>query len=124
MSLYNYYLSKGGIIMNGINLDLLKKIRDNRRKDRYRVQRLIDEPVPEEELDLVKTVLAGDFIRSVDGIFERSTRFIDMRGTDVTERLTDNLHEALATTTPADLHRLAAEHLAPQLMTVCRAGNL
>ena len=29
--------------MNGINLDLLKKIRDNRRKDRYRVQRLIDE---------------------------------------------------------------------------------
>ena len=62
--------------------------------------------------------------RSVDGIFERSVRFIDMWGTDVTERLTDNLRLALETTTPADLQRLAATHLAPSMMTVCRAGNL
>lgn len=90
----------------------------------HELQRLVDEPVPEEELDLVRTVLAGDFVRSVDGIFERSARFIDMYGTDVDERLTDNLRQALATTTPADLQRLAARYLAPQLMTVCRAGNL
>ena len=90
----------------------------------HELQRLVDEPVTDDELNLVRTVLAGDFIRSVDGIFERSARFIDMVGTDVTERLTDNLRQALATTTPADLQRLAAEHLAPQMMTVCRAGNL
>lgn len=90
----------------------------------FELQRLVDEPVPEEELALVRTVLAGDFLRSVDGIFERSVRFIDMWGTDVTERLTDNLRLALETTTPADLQRLAATHLAPSMMTVCRAGNL
>lgn len=90
----------------------------------FELQRLVDEPVPEEELALVRTVLAGDFIRSVDGIFERSVRFIDMWGTDVTEHLTDNLRLALETTTPADLQRLAATHLAPSMMTVCRAGNL
>ena len=97
---------------------------DAEREIMHELQRLVDDPVPQAELDLVRTVLAGDFLRSVDGIFERSARFVDMLGTDVTELLTDNLREALATTTPSDLQRLAAEHLAPQMMTVCRAGNL
>ena len=97
---------------------------DAEREIMHELQRLVDDPVPQAELDLVRTVLAGDFLRSVDGIFERSARFVDMLGTDVTELLTDNLREALATTTPSDLQRLAATHLAPGLMTVCRAGKL
>ena len=88
------------------------------------LQRLVDEPVADEELDLVRTVLVGDFLRSVDGIFERSARFCDMLGTDIDELFTDNLREAIRTTTPADLQRLAATHLAPEMMTVCRAGAI
>lgn len=90
----------------------------------YELQRLVDEPVSNEELDLVRTVLAGDFLRSVDGIFERSTRFCDMLGTDLDERFTDNLREAIQTTTPADIQRLAANYLAPEQMIVCCAGAL
>lgn len=88
------------------------------------LQRLIDEPVAAEELDLVRTVLVGDFLRSVDGIFERSARFCDMLGSDITELFTDNLREAIHTTTPADLQHLASTYLAPEQMTVCRAGAL
>ncbi|MBR1549013.1 MAG: insulinase family protein [Bacteroidales bacterium] len=97
---------------------------DAEREIMHELQRLVDEPVADDELNLVRTVLVGDFLRSVDGIFERSTRFIDMLGTDVTERFTDNLRQALLTATTADLQRLAATHLAPGLMTVCRAGAL
>ena len=61
---------------------------------------------------------------SREEIFERSARFCDMLGTDITEQFTDNLREAILTTTSADLQRLAATYLAPQQMTVCRAGAL
>ena len=42
----------------------------------------------------------------------------------VDERLTDNLRQALASTTPADLQRLAADLLDPASMTVVLAGAL
>lgn len=83
---------------------------------------LRSKPVDDEELALVKNVLAGDFLRSVDGVFERSARFCDMLGTGVDERLTDNLRLALEETTPAQLQELAQQWLAPADMTVCLAG--
>lgn len=85
---------------------------------------LCKEPVADEELKLVKTVLAGDFLRSVDGIFEKSARYCDMLGTCVDERLTDNLRSALQDTTPAQLQELAQRFLNPSDMTVCLAGAL
>ncbi len=85
---------------------------------------LCKEPVADEELELVKTVLAGDFLRSVDGIFEKSARYCDMLGTCVDERLTDNLRSALQDTTPAQLQELAQRFLNPSDMTVCLAGAL
>ena len=78
--------------------------------------------VDDEELAVVKNVLAGDFLRSVDGVFERSARFCDMLGTGVDERLTDNLRLALEETTPAQLQELAQQWLSPADMTVCLAG--
>lgn len=86
------------------------------------LRRLIEEPLSDSELNLVRTALTGDFLRSVDGIFERSARYADMVGSDVTELFTDNLRRAVAEATPADLQRLAARHLSPETMTVCRAG--
>lgn len=86
------------------------------------MERLIREPIAEEELELVKTVLTGDFLRSVDGIFERSARFCDMYATCVGESLTDNLRQALVEATPHDLKRLAFNYLQPWQLTVCTVG--
>ena len=78
--------------------------------------------VDEGELERVKTVLAADFVRSLDGVFERSTRFCDMQATCVTEQLTENLREALETTTAAELEELARRMLSPRGMVCCGAG--
>lgn len=91
---------------------------------RRELQRLTDEPVGADELALVKTVMAGDFIRSVDGIFERAERLCGMLNTHVTERLTDNLRRALAEADPDRLQALARRLLSPDDMTYCRAGAM
>lgn len=86
------------------------------------LQRLCDCPVDDGELQTVRQVMAGDFLRSVDGIFERAERFCQMHGTCVDERLTDNLRAALASATPADLQATARRWLNPDQMLWCRAG--
>ena len=86
------------------------------------MERLRNEPVTEQELELVKTVMVGDFLRSVDGIFERSARFCDMLDAHIDERLTDNLREAINTTDAAQLQELAQRLLKPEDMTVIAAG--
>ena len=112
-----------GVIVFFITADVAAHAVDDARKEiLYELQRLIDEPVAQEELDLVRVVLAGDFIRSVDGIFERAARFGDMLGTHVTEQLTENLRKALDEVTPQKIQQLAARYLQNDQLCVCRAG--
>ena len=112
-----------GVIVFFITADVAAHAVDDAEKEIFvELQRLVDEPVSEEELELVKMVLAGDFIRSVDGVFERAARFGDMLGTQVTELLTDNLRAALADVTPQQLQQLAARYLQNDQLCVCRAG--
>jgi len=112
-----------GVIVFFITADVAGSAADAAEKEiLYELQRLIDEPVSEEELDLVRVVLAGDFIRSVDGVFERSARFGDMLGTCVTEQHTENLRKALDTVTPQKIQQLAARYLQNDQLCVCRAG--
>ncbi len=114
-----------GVIVFYITADVAGSAADDAEKEiMHELQRLVDEPVSDEELDLVRTVLAGDFLRSVDGIFERSARFCDMLGTDITEQLTDNLRTALNETTAVQLQELAQRLMKPSDMIVCRAGVL
>ena len=86
------------------------------------LRRLSDERVDDDELLLVKNVLVGDFLRSVDGVFELSGRYCDMIGTSVDERLTENLAAAIDETTAAQLQELAQRLLKVEDMTVCTAG--
>ena len=86
------------------------------------LRRLMEEKVEADELLLVKTVLAADFVRSIDGIFERAARLCDMHATDVTEQLTQNLCKAIETTTAVQLQELAQRLLNPETMVYCRAG--
>ena len=112
-----------GVIVFYITADVAAGTADAAEEEiRRELQRLCDEPVDEEKLQEVKTVMAGDFIRSVDGIFERSERFCSMLSTGVTERLTDNLREVLRTATAADLQGVAQHFLNPDAMVYCRAG--
>ena len=71
---------------------------------------------------MVKTVLAGDFIRSVDGVFERAERLCSMLQTDVDEMFTANLRKAINETTAGQLQELAQRLLSDSQMTVCQVG--
>ena len=88
----------------------------------HEIEQLVHEPVSDEELTLVKNVLVGDFLRSVDGIFELSSRYCDMQANGVDERLTDNLRAAIKDTTATELQELAQRLLKVEDMTVCTAG--
>ena len=86
------------------------------------LQKLIDQPISREELELVKTVVASDFVRSVDGVFERAARYVDMCGACVDERLTTHLQEAIKEATALQLQELAGRLLKPSDMLFCSAG--
>lgn len=112
-----------GVIVLYITTDVAALAADAAEEEiRRELQRLCDEPVGDDELAMVKTVLTGDFIRSVDGVFERSERLRSMLATHVDETLTDNLREALQTTTADHLLQLSRRFLQPADMLYCRAG--
>lgn len=71
------------------------------------IELLRNETVSDDELSLVCNYMAGDFLRSIDGIFERSERFYNMLDTRIDERFTTNLMEALRTATPDKLKQMA-----------------
>lgn len=62
--------------------------------------RLREELVPEEELQLVRTSMLGDFMRSIDGVFERTERYGQMCDACIDERFTDNFMAALSEESP------------------------
>lgn len=110
-----------GLIVFYIATDVAGEVAESAEEEiRKELEGLVQ--IDEGELEQVKTVLAADFVRSVDGVFERSTRFCDMQATCVTEQLTDNLREALETTTAAELEELARRMLSPRGMVCCGAG--
>lgn len=112
-----------GVIVFNIVTDVAREsAEDARNQISLEIQRLIDEPVSPEELEFVKNVFAGDFIRSVDGVFEQSQRYIDMHSVRITELLTDNLRNALLDATPSHLQNLAARHLSPSELTTVQIG--
>lgn len=89
---------------------------------RREMQRLQTEPVPDAELDIVRNYMAGDFLRTIDGIFERSERYMNLVANDIDETLARNLFAAIADATPADLMQLARTVLDFDRMTITLAG--
>jgi len=81
---------------------------------------LRQQPVADAELDRVRNYMMGDFIRSIDGTFEISERYRQMVATDVDERLSAQLLDAIATVTPAQLLDLAQTTLTD--LTTVTAG--
>ena len=81
------------------------------------INRLQQQPISEEELERVRNYMMGDFIRSIDGVFDLSERYRQMVATHVGEQLTTNLLDAIATVTPEQLQTLAQTYLC-DLVTV------
>ncbi len=73
----------------------------------YEMDRLCSEPIPHQELDIVRHYLMGDFLRSIDGIFERSERYRSMTIAHIDERFTDRYFHAIEHTTPQQLQDVA-----------------
>lgn len=86
------------------------------------MERLAESPMDDTELQLVKTVIRGDYLRSIDGVFECSARLVDMLGSSTDDRMTENLLAALEETTAAQLQELAQRLFNPNDMFVCTAG--
>ena len=96
---------------------------------RYEMRRLCEEPVPDEELQLVRSYIVGDFMRSIDGVFERAERYRMLNATLVTEQFTTNLLRAIdpadpQCATPDVLQRLANEMLTPSKLIAINVGNV
>lgn len=75
------------------------------------IDRLCQELVTEEELQMVCRYMEGDFIRTVDGVFERGERFLQMATAGISEKFTQNYFNALRSVSPADIQRLAQTYL-------------
>ena len=75
------------------------------------IGRLQQFPIGEEELERVRNYMMGDFIRSIDGVFDLSERYRQMMATHVDEHLTTNILHAIAHVTPAQLQTLAQSSL-------------
>lgn len=87
--------------------------------------RLCDEPVPDDELRLVRNSMMGDFMRSIDGVFERSERYCQMLTSGVTELFTDNFFAVLeeGAVTASELQSLASQLFNPGELLSVSAGN-
>ena len=115
-------LIRGAIIFS-VSTDVRAADTQAALREIYReMQRLCDEPVPDQELELVRSYLAGDFLRAIDGIFERAERFhlIDTNGID--ENFTDRALDTLESVTPQQLQALARSLLQRDRMTQVVVG--
>lgn len=83
------------------------------------LQRLCQTPVLEEELERVRNVMMGDFIRTIDGTFEISERFRQMVASGIDERFSANYIDAVQHVTPEQLMPLAQQAFARPLVVTC-----
>lgn len=93
------------------------------------MQRLCDEPVGDEELMMVRSCMLGDFMRSIDGVFERCERFCQMMTTGVSEVFTDNFMSVLTSdghdgSTPQKLQSLAQSIFSVPDLVMVSAGAM
>lgn len=125
---YTYGINTVNNIMRGSSLfcivtDVANTVVDQACAEIYNeIGVLRSEPVPIDELSLVCNYMAGDFLRSVDGIFERSERFCNMMDTNIDEQFTCNFLDALRTVTPEKLTAVASRLLNPADLTEVIVG--
>ena len=87
------------------------------------IQRLRTEPVPEEELNLVKNFLHGDLLRELDGVFSQSDALKHKLNYNMDNSIYLRLIREITTATPDDLLRLAQQYWNSDEMYVVTASD-
>ncbi len=80
------------------------------------------QPVSNEELEVVKGYLIGDFIRSIDGVFEIADRYKTMVTSHSSEVFTDNYLKTIDSITPEKICQISAKYLDKDSMTQIIVG--
>lgn len=86
------------------------------------LRRLADAPIADDELQVVRAIMEGDFLRSVDGIFERADRYATMTDALIDDRLSQRLLHTIAHVDAATLQALARDFMQPDAMTQVVVG--
>ncbi len=86
------------------------------------IQRLQTEPVPDDELQRSKNYMIGDFLRSVDGVYELLERDRTLHTTHSDNTFTKNILRAIDETDATDVMALARKHFATESFTQITAG--
>jgi zinc protease len=79
----------------------------------HELEKLHTEPIPEEEMLLVRNYLLGAFLRSVDGPFALAEKFKSVMEYGLGYDYFEQFLHTVKTVTPAELQDLAKKHLAP-----------
>lgn len=90
----------------------------------FEIKRLQTEPVGKDELQRSKNYLAGDFLRSVDGVYELLERDRTLHTTHSSDTFTKNLLKAIDETTADDIIALATKHFNTNDFVQITAGNI
>jgi len=91
---------------------------------RHELQRLLDEEIPKQELDLVRNYMLGTYLRSMDGALAQSEIWARLLNYGLgPEALEANL-DAVRFTTAAELQSLANQYLQPDSMQLTVSGSL
>jgi predicted Zn-dependent peptidase len=78
------------------------------------MKRLQDEPVSEDEIQLVKNYMMGSILGDLDGPFQIIARWKNYILNNLDEKYFYNSIETIKTVTPADLQELAVKYLNPE----------
>ena len=88
------------------------------------IERLRTEPMPEEELALVKNMMAGEMMRILDGPFGIADVTIENILCGADNGIIDENLRRIRAMTPADVQRLARKYLAREELVTVVAGDL
>lgn len=89
----------------------------------HELERLRKEPIPEEEMSLVRNYLLGAFLRSVDGPFALADKFKSIMEYGLGYDYFEQFLHTVRTITPDELQGLAQKYLDPNDMTELVVGR-
>lgn len=86
------------------------------------MEKLRNEPVPEEELQPLRNYMLGRILEEFDGPFARAQSFSSLRDAGLDFSYFDRLIDTIRTITPLQIQELARKYLDPATMTTVVAG--
>lgn len=87
------------------------------------IQRLREEPIPQEELDLVKSNFNGEILRELDGVFAQSDALKHKLNYGLDNSFYLEIIDRIKACTADDLQAMAVKHLDPAEMIIVTAGK-